>query len=66
MKQPLTNDFGVPIKRQVARDALYKAGWRQDLTLWTTTWSLKLIEKHGGIVSAPLARAWEIHKQAAS
>ena len=53
MKTPLTNDFGVPIKKQVARDALKKAGW----------WICVCCGKYG--CKFTLAEAWEIHKQKA-
>lgn len=50
---PLTNDFGVLISRQKARDTLLKAGWVSSHGVWCS--------KSGGPYDT-LTLAWDAHK----
>jgi hypothetical protein len=55
MKQPLTNDFGMPISKDKARAVLKAAGW----------WTCACHHKYGGKLTLREARE-EHKKQAAS
>jgi hypothetical protein len=62
MPQPLTNDFGVPISREMARRTLEAAGWHQSVN--DQFWYEPSRGSREPFPTKPhtLQQAWEEHK----